>query len=64
MDFDDEWQLNVNTATAVELMIMTTFLQNTKRRHRLYMHRCSAMLANIDQDLEDRLQAAIDEEEV
>lgn len=37
---------------------MTTFLQNTKRRHRLYMHRCSAMLATIDQELEERLVAA------
>ncbi len=58
MGFGNEWQLDVNTATAVELMIMTTFLQNTKRRHRLYMHRCSAMLATIDQELEERLVSA------
>lgn len=58
MGFGNEWQLDVNTATAVELMIMTTFLQNTKRRHRLYMHRCSALLGSIDQELEERLDAA------
>lgn len=58
MGFGNEWQLDVNTATAVELMIMTTFLQNTKRRHRMYMHRCSAMLASIDQELEERLVTA------
>lgn len=58
LGFGNEWQLDVNTATAVELMIMTTFLQNTKRRHRLYMHRCSAMLATIDQELEERLVTA------
>ena len=58
LGFGNEWQLDVNTATAVELMIMTTFLQNTKRRHRLYMHRCSAMLATIDQELEERLVSA------
>ena len=57
MGFGDEWQLNVNTATAVELVIMTTFLQNTKRRHRRYMHRCSALIANIDQELQERLLA-------
>ena len=64
MAFGDEWQLNVNTATAVELMIMTTFLQNTKRRHRLYMQRCSAMLATIDQELEQRLLTVVDDDEV
>ena len=58
MGFGNEWQLDVNTATAVELMIMTTFLQNTKRRHRLYMHRCSALLGSIDLELEERLHAA------
>ena len=61
MGFGNEWQLDVNTATAVELMIMTTFLQNTKRRHRMYMHRCSAMLATIDQELEERLVTATNE---
>lgn len=64
MGFGNEWQLDVNTATAVELMVMTTFLQNTKRRHRLYMHRCSAMLATIDQELEERLIAATDDGQV
>ena len=63
MGFGNEWQLDVNTATAVELMVMTTFLQNTKRRHRLYMHRCSAMVAIIDQELEDRLVAATDDDQ-
>ena len=64
MAFGDEWQLNVNTATAVELMIMTTFLQNTKRRHRLYMQRCLAMLVTIDQELEQRLLTVVDDDEV
>ena len=58
MGFGDNWQLDANTATAVELMVMTTFLQNTKRRHRSYMHCCSALLAGLDQQLEERLVAA------
>ena len=64
MDFGDEWQLNVNTATAVELMVMTTFLQNTKRRHRRYMHRCLALLAGIDDELEQRLLAVTQDEDM
>ena len=64
LGFGNEWQLDVNTATAVELMIVTTFLQNTKRRHRLYMHRCSAMLTTIDQELEERLVSATNDFQV
>lgn len=58
MGFDDAWQLDVNTATAVELMLMTTFLQNTKGRHRLYMHRCIRLISLIDDETEARLDAA------
>ena len=58
MGFKDDWQLDVNTATAVELMLMTTFLQNTKRRHRLYMHRCISLISLIDDETEARLDAA------
>lgn len=58
MGFDDAWQLDVNTATAVELMLMTTFLQNTKGRHRMYMHRCIRLISLIDDETEARLDAA------
>ena len=34
---------------------MTAYLQNTKRRHRLYMHRCSQKLGNLDAELEEQL---------
>ena len=34
---------------------MTTCLQNTKRRHRLYMHRCSQKLGDLDAELEEQL---------
>lgn len=64
MDFNDDWQLDVNTATAVELMIMTTFLQNTKCRHRRYMHRCMHLILLIDDETEARLDAAALENQV
>lgn len=64
MGFNDAWQLDVNTATAVELMLMTTFLQNTKRRHRLYMHRCISLISLIDDETEARLDAAALENQV
>ena len=55
LQFNVEWQLDINTAVAVELMLMTTFLQNTKRRHRLYMHVCSQKLGDLDAELEEEL---------
>ena len=58
MRFDDHWQLDVNTATAVELSIMCTFLQNTKRRHRSYMHICSHRIVALDADLHERMGLA------
>lgn len=64
MGFDDSWQLDVNTATAVELLIMTTFLQNSKGRHRLYMHRCINLISVIDDETEARLDAAALENQV
>ena len=63
LQFDDDWQLDINTAVAVELMIMTTFLQSTKRRHRLYMHVCAQKLGDLDAELEEQLlgEATVDE---
>eukprot|EP00891_Asterochloris_glomerata_P003002 jgi/Astpho2/3002/Aster-03311 len=58
LDFGNDWQLYVNTATAVELIIMTTFLQNTKRRHRVYMHHFSTAVNQLDLELDLRLAAA------
>jgi len=55
LEFNNDWQLDINTAVATELMLMTTFLQNTKRRHRLYMHRCSQKLGDLDAELEEQL---------
>ena len=55
LSFGVDWQLYVNTATATELIMMTTFLQNTKRRHRAYMHRCAAKLAAVESDLKEQL---------
>ncbi|CAL5222302.1 g4644 [Coccomyxa viridis] len=63
LQFDNDWQLDINTAVAVELMLMTTFLQNTKRRHRLYMHACARKLGDLDAELEEQLlgEATVDE---
>ena len=54
-DFNNDWQLNINTAVATELMLTTTFLQNTKRRHRRYMHACSQKLGALDAEMEQQL---------
>lgn len=53
--WDNSWQLDINTAVATELMLMTTFLQNTKRRHRSYMHQCSQKLGALDAEVAEQL---------
>ena len=40
---------------------MTTFLQNTKRRHRVYMTHCSTAVNQLDLELDLRLAAATGE---
>ena len=64
LQFDNDWQLDINTAVAVELMLMTTFLQNTKRRHRQYMHTCAQKLGDLDTELEEQLLGEATVEEV
>ena len=87
LNFDNDWQLDVNTATAVELCLMTSaylpfgiqtenaqiktatkrtaaFLQNTKRRHRHYMHLCSDRITSLTLELHERLCIAADQPKV
>jgi low-affinity ferrous iron transport protein len=57
-DWDDRWQLFVNTAVAVQLTFMTMFLQNTRRRHMNWVMRAHGAVEAADGRIEARLRAA------
>ena len=56
--FNDEWQLDINTAVAVQLTFMNMFLQNTRRRHMNWVTRAHEAIEGVDSRLEARLRAA------
>lgn len=52
LGFSDEWQLYINTGVAVELTFTSMFLQNTRRRHMVYLEKCLKCIQQADVDLE------------
>ncbi|OAA54512.1 Low affinity iron permease, Fet4 [Niveomyces insectorum RCEF 264] len=56
LQWSDTWQLDVNTATALELTFTTMFLQNVRRQHEEYLARCLRSIDVLDRDLELHLR--------
>ncbi|WBW72162.1 plasma membrane iron/zinc ion transmembrane transporter [Schizosaccharomyces osmophilus] len=56
LNWSDEWQLYINTATAVELTFTSVFLQNIRHRHMKYISRCVSSIFHIDAALEEALR--------
>ncbi|EEB07848.1 iron/zinc ion transporter [Schizosaccharomyces japonicus yFS275] len=54
--FNDNWQLYINTAVAVELTFTSVFLQNTRHRHMRYLEHCLSAIIHIDSVLELELR--------
>lgn len=54
--WDNDWQLYINSATAVELTFVTIFLQNTRQRHMQYLRDCFALITREDESLERKLR--------
>ncbi|KAF3389630.1 Low-affinity iron/zinc ion transport protein fet4 [Penicillium rolfsii] len=52
----NNWQLYINTATAVELTFVSVFLQNTRQCHMRYLKECFASIKHEDIRLECRLR--------
>jgi low-affinity ferrous iron transport protein len=52
LGFSDEWQLYINTGVAVELTFTSMFLQNTRRRHMVYLEKCLKCIQRTDIGLE------------
>ncbi|CUS20985.1 LAQU0S02e02894g1_1 [Lachancea quebecensis] len=55
--FSDRWQLYINTATAVVLLVCTMFLQNIRARHDKFITKGLAAVFDIDQEIEQYLRA-------
>ncbi|KAJ6114238.1 low affinity iron transporter-like protein [Penicillium sp. IBT 16267x] len=52
----NNWQLYINSATAVELTFVSVFLQNTQERHMRYLRECFESITHEDIRLECRLR--------
>lgn len=52
LHWGDLWQLDINTAVAVELTFTTVFLQNTRHRHMQYLEECFQSMIHADAQME------------
>lgn len=56
LQWSNNWQLYINSATAVELTFVSVFLQNTRQRHLRYLHECFDLIQLEDARLERRIR--------
>lgn len=54
--FTDTWQLWVNTGTALEITVITMFLQNIRKQHDLHLQKTVEAIEKIDKDIEMQLR--------
>ncbi|SCU86088.1 LAMI_0D00364g1_1 [Lachancea mirantina] len=54
--FSDEWQLYVNTSTAVIILVCCVFLQNTRARHDRFIAKFILEISRMDQAIERHLR--------
>lgn len=54
--FNNNWQLYINTAVAVSILVSSTFLQNIRARHDKFVARNLQRIFNLDQEIEYRLR--------
>lgn len=54
--FTDTWQLWVNTGTALEITVITMFLQNIRQQHDLHLQKTVTAIEKIDKDIEMQLR--------
>ncbi|KAI0123284.1 hypothetical protein BJ170DRAFT_697783 [Xylariales sp. AK1849] len=56
LQFSDQWQLYVNTATALEITFTTMFLQNIRLQHDKHLDSCIESIDHVDRDIEMQLR--------
>lgn len=54
--FTDTWQLWVNTGTALEITVITMFLQNIRKQHDVHLQKTVEAIEKIDKDIEMQLR--------
>lgn len=54
--FTDTWQLWVNTGTALEITVITMFLQNIRKQHDTHLQKTVTAIETIDKDIEMQLR--------
>ena len=56
LHFADEWQLYINTATAVVITFASMFIQNIRKRHDRYLQRSLSVILHTDADIDYKLR--------
>ncbi|KAL6950856.1 hypothetical protein ACO0QE_000138 [Hanseniaspora vineae] len=56
LHFADEWQLYINTATAVVITFASMFTQNIRKRHNKYLQRSLSVILHTDADIDYKLR--------
>ncbi|KAI1339292.1 Low affinity iron permease-domain-containing protein [Xylariaceae sp. FL0016] len=56
LQFSDTWQLDVNTATALEITFTTVFLQNIRKQHERHLDKVIQAIETVDRDVEMKLR--------
>lgn len=54
--FTDTWQLWVNTGTALEITVITMFLQNIRKQHDTHLQKTIKAIEKVDQEIEMQLR--------
>ncbi|CCK68822.1 Fet4p KNAG_0B03810 [Huiozyma naganishii CBS 8797] len=54
--FADDWQMEINTAVAVSLLINSTFLQNIRARHDKFIAKCMLQIMDLDYNIDSCLR--------
>lgn len=62
--FSSTWQLYINSATAVVLLVSSMFLQNIRARHDKFISKFIVKVFDADREIEERLRTEADEYEM
>ncbi|KAI1395834.1 Low affinity iron permease-domain-containing protein [Hypoxylon fuscum] len=63
LQFSDTWQLDINTATALQISLTTMFLQNIRRQHDEHLELCIKSIDLVDADVEVQLRQLTGDQE-
>lgn len=59
--FSDTWQMYINTAVAVSLLICSTFLQNIRARHDKFIAKFLLQIYDLEHEIDTKLRTALND---